>query len=329
MQPAGGVGDDQVGAARHGGVERVVDDRSRVGARRVRDDRDLRAFGPDPQLVDGGGAERVRGGEDDRPALADVARGELADRRRLARAVDPDDEHDRRPAPDRWTRCQSRSRVTSSARELVADRRLRRHRDRRRLRARSTTSIASAAPTSPAMSVSSTSSHCGPSALPRYPRSRDMNPPRVRSRPSSRVWAGATARKAVGSKGANVGATSGGVTGSGAAGHAHRRSADLGGSGRLGDGRWTAGPPVAAGVVGASSSATDSPTSAASRGRLASASTVGAGATSGSGASSWRRRQNGISRPGRARAGGRARACASSRRRLMTRLTESSPTVTP
>ena len=46
MQPAGRVDDDDVDAARRRGVERVVDDGRRVGARGVRDDRHVDAPGP-------------------------------------------------------------------------------------------------------------------------------------------------------------------------------------------------------------------------------------------------------------------------------------------
>ena len=56
---------------------------------------------PDPELVDGRGTERVGGRQDDRAPLGGIAARELADRRRLAGPVDPDDEHDRRTAADR------------------------------------------------------------------------------------------------------------------------------------------------------------------------------------------------------------------------------------
>ena len=98
VEPAGGVGDDEVGAAGDGRVERVVDDGAGIGAGRVGDDRDAGPVGPDPELVDGGGAERVGGGEETRRPSRRVAGGELADRRGLAGPVDADDEHDRGPA---------------------------------------------------------------------------------------------------------------------------------------------------------------------------------------------------------------------------------------
>ena len=86
----------------------------------------VRALGPDPQLVDGGGAERVGGGEHDAPAVGALARGELADGRGLAGPVDADDEHDRRAALDgrAWAPSAPRPRSASSAGELGADGRL-------------------------------------------------------------------------------------------------------------------------------------------------------------------------------------------------------------
>ncbi len=68
------------------------------------DHRDLGPVRPDPELVDGGGTERVGGCEDDRPALGRVAARELADGRRLARPVDADDEDDGRTARHRRAR---------------------------------------------------------------------------------------------------------------------------------------------------------------------------------------------------------------------------------
>ena len=56
------------------------------------------------------------------PPLPDVARGELADRRRLAGAVDADDEHDRRPATRRRARLPVEVALDEQRRELGADR---------------------------------------------------------------------------------------------------------------------------------------------------------------------------------------------------------------
>ena len=94
VQAAGGVGDQHVDAARLRRLQRVEDHRGRVRARGLRDDRHAVALAPDLQLLDGGGAERVARGEHDLAALAGEAARELADRRRLARAVHADDQHD-------------------------------------------------------------------------------------------------------------------------------------------------------------------------------------------------------------------------------------------
>ena len=79
VEAAGGVGDDDVRVAGDRGVERVEHDGGRVGVRGVGHDLAVRALGPDPELVDRRGAERVGGGEDDPPALRPLPGGELAD----------------------------------------------------------------------------------------------------------------------------------------------------------------------------------------------------------------------------------------------------------
>ena len=91
VEAAGGVGDDEVRAARDGRVERVVDDGAGVGAGRVGDDLARRPGRP----RSGAGRSPRRGTcrppRAARPAFGRVARGELADRRRLAGAVHADD----------------------------------------------------------------------------------------------------------------------------------------------------------------------------------------------------------------------------------------------
>ena len=76
--------------------QRVVREARGVGALVALDEIGRRCVGPDPQLLDRGGAERVAGGEDHLPAFAAELGGELADRRRLAGAVDADDQDDER-----------------------------------------------------------------------------------------------------------------------------------------------------------------------------------------------------------------------------------------
>ena len=104
VEASGRVRDHEVRATGYRGVQGVVDDGPGIRAGSMGDDRDTGPIGPDTQLVDGGGSERVGGGEDDRPILGDVPAGELADGRRLTRAVDTDHQDDGRTARDRRSR---------------------------------------------------------------------------------------------------------------------------------------------------------------------------------------------------------------------------------
>jgi hypothetical protein len=90
--------DEQDAARARRVVEGVEDDGRRIGARLLPHEVCPDAIGPDGQLLDGGRAERVRGGKRDRQAgvLFEEAGGDLGDRRRLAGAVHPGDEDDRR-----------------------------------------------------------------------------------------------------------------------------------------------------------------------------------------------------------------------------------------
>ena len=63
VQAAGGVDDHDVGAAGAGGVDRVEDDRARVGALVAADQLGAGALGPRLELLGGGGAVGVGGGE--------------------------------------------------------------------------------------------------------------------------------------------------------------------------------------------------------------------------------------------------------------------------
>ena len=62
------------------------------------DDLDAQSIGPDRELLDGGRAKRVARAEHDLFPLRAEQVGQLGDRRRLARAVDADDQDHRRPA---------------------------------------------------------------------------------------------------------------------------------------------------------------------------------------------------------------------------------------
>src|SRR5204862_59968 len=88
------------GAALAPDLDRLEGDRAGVRALAAADDLAARPLGPARELLDGGGAERVGGAEHDlQPELALQVPSELADRRRLAGAVDADrHDHGRRVA---------------------------------------------------------------------------------------------------------------------------------------------------------------------------------------------------------------------------------------
>ena len=94
LQPAGGVDDQHIGARHRAPAQRIEDEAGGVGAGRAGDDLGAGALAPDLQLLDGGGAERVAGGEHHLLPSRRRLRGELADRGGLAGAVDADDEDD-------------------------------------------------------------------------------------------------------------------------------------------------------------------------------------------------------------------------------------------
>ena len=92
VQAAGRVDDHDVAAASHTGLHRVVRDRSRIGAALGADEVRPGPLRPDLELLLRRRSVRVGRAHDDRPAVLREPRGELADRRRLAGAVDADDE---------------------------------------------------------------------------------------------------------------------------------------------------------------------------------------------------------------------------------------------
>src|SRR6266576_1275183 len=98
MQAPRRIDDDDIIRARLGGGNRIVDYRRRVGAGFLLDDLDADALRPDFQLLDRGGAKRVRGAKHD--ALSFLAKPvcELPDAGGLARAIDANDENHARAA---------------------------------------------------------------------------------------------------------------------------------------------------------------------------------------------------------------------------------------
>src|SRR5882672_209813 len=94
MQAPGGIDDDDIGGARFGGGDCIVNDRGGVGAGFLLDDLDAVALCPDFQLLDRGGAKRVRGAEHHAASFLAQPVREFSDAGGLARAVDADNEND-------------------------------------------------------------------------------------------------------------------------------------------------------------------------------------------------------------------------------------------
>jgi hypothetical protein len=117
VQAAGGVDDDDVAAVAPGALDRVVGDGCRVSPALALDELGVGALGPDAELLLCCGAERVCRGHDDGVTVLAEAVGELADRGRLAGAVDADHEDHRRLAGQVDAR-----RVTEERRHLLGER---------------------------------------------------------------------------------------------------------------------------------------------------------------------------------------------------------------
>src|SRR5438552_4692907 len=94
LQAAGGVDDQHVGAGLFRLLEGIISEAGGVGAELAGDDRRLGALAPDLQLLNRGSAEGVAGRpHHPTPAFGQLGR-QLADGRRLAGAVDADDQDD-------------------------------------------------------------------------------------------------------------------------------------------------------------------------------------------------------------------------------------------
>ena len=87
VQTAGGVGDQHVGAAGLGGLDRVIDYRSGIRAGVLGHHRDVVTLAPHLQLLHRGGAEGVAGGQHHVLAFRLEATGQLADGGGLADPV--------------------------------------------------------------------------------------------------------------------------------------------------------------------------------------------------------------------------------------------------
>ena len=118
VEPSGRVDDHDVASRAPARLDRVERDGRRVGAARAADELGAGALGPDLELLLRRGAERVRGADEDAPAVLRELARELADRRRLAGAVDADDEDD--GGPPRGGR--KRRRLAEERLDLVGER---------------------------------------------------------------------------------------------------------------------------------------------------------------------------------------------------------------
>ena len=92
VQATGGVGEHEVDVARRRPLDGVEHDRARIAALAPPDELDAGPLGPRRQLLGGSGPERVAGGEQHAATGGDLLVGDLADARRLADAVDADEQ---------------------------------------------------------------------------------------------------------------------------------------------------------------------------------------------------------------------------------------------
>ena len=101
VDAARGVDDDRIASFGLAGGNRIEHHRRGIGAVPRANDVDTGAAGPDLELLHGRGAERIRRANQRRRALVLEQIGQLADRGRLAGAVDADDQNDLGPGRDR------------------------------------------------------------------------------------------------------------------------------------------------------------------------------------------------------------------------------------
>ncbi len=94
VQAAGGVDDEHVDVAIDGGVTRIKGNGGGVGSHLVLHDLHINPLRPDGELLDGGGAEGVAGGDHDGLALGFEVAAELGDGGGFAGTVDAGDEDD-------------------------------------------------------------------------------------------------------------------------------------------------------------------------------------------------------------------------------------------
>ena len=96
VEPAGGIHEDRIEIPRDGRVDGVERDRGRVAAGRAGDTGHAQPLRPDLELIDGARAVRVGRDQQDLPALALKAAGQLGHRGGFAGAVHADHQDHRR-----------------------------------------------------------------------------------------------------------------------------------------------------------------------------------------------------------------------------------------
>ena len=93
MQPSGRVDQEQIVAIALGSLHGLIGQPRGIGTAFLGDHRAAGALAPNLELLDGRGAEGVTGGQGDGLSVAAKSGRQFADGRRLAAAVDPDDQH--------------------------------------------------------------------------------------------------------------------------------------------------------------------------------------------------------------------------------------------
>ena len=170
MQPAGRVRQNERYPACVGVLHRIENHGTRVASFVAPHEPGADPFGPQPQLVGRGGPERVPGRHDDLRALLLFLHGHLADRGRLAHAVDADEQPYRRLAvrrPSGSSRSPPAGRPAPPAARRPVARRWPGCRGEPHLSGPSASTSVVVMPTSARIRASSSSSHDSWSSFPR------------------------------------------------------------------------------------------------------------------------------------------------------------------
>ena len=97
MQTAGGIDEQHVHPPGGGRLDGIEDNRRRIRAWRLVNHLDADPFSPRLELLDGGGAERICGGQQDALTVGLELRSQLRACRGFSGPVDAEHENDARP----------------------------------------------------------------------------------------------------------------------------------------------------------------------------------------------------------------------------------------